>query len=157
MFTWLNYWFTLLINDAMTSSAHTGERAIHSSNFSAFITLRCCDFLAQLIFLRSSICTSATASVELCSPRGEVPWSFAAVNRHCARFIAREDPHSKCIKCLGFSHAGDAVYGTSKCKICDDFRLITIRSRLEDCERESSIFPRRASSTSAAPREIGLS
>ncbi len=64
MFTWLNYWFTLLINDAMT-----------------FITLRCCDFLAQLIFLRSSICTSATASVELCSPRGEVPWSFAAVNR----------------------------------------------------------------------------
>ncbi len=59
----------------------------------------------------------------------------------CARFIAREDPHSKCIKCLGFSHAREAVYGTSKCKICDDFRLITLRSRLEDCERESSIFP----------------
>ncbi len=36
----------------------------------------------------------------------------------CARFIAREDPHSKCIKCLGFSHARDGVYGTSKCKIC---------------------------------------
>ncbi len=48
----------------------------------------------------------------------------------CARFIAREDPHSKCIKCLGFSHARDAVYGTSKCKICEDFRLITLRSRL---------------------------
>ncbi len=75
----------------------------------------------------------------------------------CARFIAREDPHSKCIKCLGFSHARDAVYGTSKCKICDDFRLITLCSRLEDCERESSIFPRRASSTSAAPREIAAS
>ncbi len=75
----------------------------------------------------------------------------------CARFIAREDPHSKCIKCLGFSHAHDAVYGTSKCKICDDFRLITLRSRLEDCERESSIFPRHASSTSAAPREIAAS
>ncbi len=70
----------------------------------------------------------------------------------CARFIAREDPHSKCIKCLGFSHAREAVYGTSKCKICDDFRLITLRSRLEDYERESSIFPRRASSTSAASR-----
>ncbi len=41
-----------------------------------------------------------------------------------------------------------------KCKICEDFRLITLRSRLEDCERESSIFPRHASSTSAAPREI---
>ncbi len=75
----------------------------------------------------------------------------------CARFIAREDPHSKCIKCLGFSHARDAVYGTSKCKICDDFRLITLRSRLEDCERESSIFPRCASSTSAAHREIAAS
>ncbi len=75
----------------------------------------------------------------------------------CARFIAREDPHSKCIKCLGFSHARDAVYGTSECKICKDFRLLTLRSRLEDCERESSNFPRRASSTSAAPREIAAS
>ncbi len=75
----------------------------------------------------------------------------------CARFIAREDPHSKCIKCLGFSHARDAVYGTSKCKICDDFRLINLRSRLEDCERESSIFPRRASSTSVGHREIAAS
>ncbi len=64
----------------------------------------------------------------------------------CVHFIAREDPHSKCIKCLGFSHARDAVYGTSKCKICEDFHLITLRSRLEVCERESSIFPRRTSS-----------
>ncbi len=64
----------------------------------------------------------------------------------CVHFIAREDPHSKCIKCLGFSHTRDAVYGTSKCKICEDFHLITLRSRLEDCERESSIFPRRTSS-----------
>ncbi len=46
---------------------------------------------------------------------------------------------------------------TSKCKICDDFRLITLRSRLEDYERESSIIPRRASSTFAAPREIAAS
>ncbi len=75
----------------------------------------------------------------------------------CARFIAREDPHSKCIKCLGFSHARDAVYGTSKCKIYDDFCLITLRSRLEDCERESSIFPWCASSTSAAPCGIAAS
>ncbi len=145
----------------MMSSGHTGECAIHSSDFSAFTKrshgpslLR---FLTQLLPLRLSICTSATASVELCSPRGEVPWSFAAVNRVSSRFIAREDPHSKCIKCLGFSHAREAVYGTSKCKICDDFRLITLRSRLEDYERESSIVPRRASSTSAAPREIAAS
>ncbi len=75
----------------------------------------------------------------------------------CARFIAREDPHSKCILCLGFSHAREAVYGTSNCKICDDFRLITLRSRLEDYERESSKFSRRASSTSVPPREIAAS
>ncbi len=73
---------------------------------------------------------------------------FRRCQAPCARFIAREDPHSKCIKCLGFSHARESGYGTSKCKICDDFRLITLRSRLEDYERESSIFPRRASSTS---------
>ncbi len=70
----------------------------------------------------------------------------------CTRFIAREDPHSKCILCLGFSHAREAVYGTSNCEICDDFRLITLRSRLEDYERESSKFSRRASSTDAPPR-----
>ncbi len=75
----------------------------------------------------------------------------------CTRFIAREDPHSKCILCLGFSHAREAVYGTSNCKICDDFRLITLRSRLEDYERESSKFSRRASSTNAPPREIAVS
>ncbi len=75
----------------------------------------------------------------------------------CTRFIAREDPHSMCILCLGFSHAREAVYGTSNCKICDDFRLITLRSRLEDYERESSKFSRRASSTNAPPREIAAS
>ncbi len=75
----------------------------------------------------------------------------------CTRFIAREDPHSKCILCLGFSHAREAVYGTSNCKICDDFRLITLRSRLEDYECESSNFSRRASSTNAPPREIAAS
>ncbi len=75
----------------------------------------------------------------------------------CTRFIAREDPHSKCILCLGFSHAREAVYGTSNCKICDDFRLITLRSQLEDYERESSNFSRRASSTNAPPREAAAS
>ncbi len=145
----------------MTSSGHTGERAIHSSDFSAFTKRSHCPsllrFLTQLLPLRLSICTSATASGgTLFSSR----WSameFRRCQPPCARFITREDPHSKCIKCLGFSHAREAVYGTSKCKICDDFRLITLRSRLEDYERESSIVPRRASSTSAAPREIAAS
>ncbi len=75
----------------------------------------------------------------------------------CTCFIAREDPHSKCILGLGFSHAREAVYGTSNCKICDDFRLITLRSRLEDYERESSNFSWRASSTNVPPREIAAS
>ncbi len=116
---------------------------------SGHITLRCCDFLAQLIF-----CDHPSALRRL--PQ----WNFVLLAVKChgvSRFIAREDPHSKCIKCLGFSHARDAVYGTSKCKICEDFRLITLRSWLEDCERESSIFPSRASSTSAVPCEIAAS
>ncbi len=142
----------------MTSSGHTGERAIHSSDFSAFMKrlhhpslLR---FLTQLLPLRLSICTSATASVELCSPRGEVPWNFAAVC-HRARVSSLAKTHTVSVFCVWvFSHAREAVYGTSNCKICDDFRLITLRSRLEDYERESSNFSRRASSTNAPPREI---
>ncbi len=35
----------------------------------------------SIIFVDFSICTSATASAEPCSPRGEVPWSIAIVNR----------------------------------------------------------------------------
>ncbi len=95
-------------------------------------------------------------------------WNFVLLTVKChgvsplstavgARFIAREDPHSKCIKCLGFSHARDAVYGTSKCKIYEDFRLITLRSRLEACEKESSISPRRAPGTSVASHEFAAS
>ncbi len=34
-----------------------------------------------LSFVDFSICTSATASVEHCSPHGEVPWSIVVVNR----------------------------------------------------------------------------
>ncbi len=154
-------WWRDAVSDAMTSSGHTGERAIHSSDFSAFTKWSHCPsllrFLTQLLPLRIihlhfGDCLSGTLfSSRWCA------MEFRRCIPPCARFIAREDPHSKCILCLGFSHAREAVYGTSKCKICDNFRLITLRSRLEDYERESSIFPRRASSTSAAPREIAAS
>ncbi len=87
-------------------------------------------------------------TAELCSPRGEVPWNFAVANRR-----ARDDPHSKCVKCFGFSHAHDAVYGISECRFCENLRLVTLRSRLEVCEKESSIFPRRAPEASEASRE----
>ncbi len=71
----------------------------------------------------------------------------------CARFIASDDQHSKCVKCLGFSHAREAVYGISKCKFCKNLHLKTLRSRLEVLEKESSAFPRRAPEDSAASRE----
>ncbi len=76
-------------------------------------------FLAQIPYFerKLSICTSATAfSGTLFSLR----WSAMEYRRcqpPCARFIARDDPHSKCIKCLGFSHAREAVYGILKCKL----------------------------------------
>ncbi len=34
----------------------------------------------------------------------------------CTSFIASDDPHSKCVKCMGLSHAHEAVYGVSKCE-----------------------------------------
>ncbi len=123
---------------------------------SGHTALRCCDFLAQIPYYFGhglSICTSATAySGTLFSLR----WSAMEYRRcqpPCARFIARDDPHSKCIKCLGFSHPREAVYGISKCKFCENLHLITLRSRLEVCEKESSIFPHRAPEASAASLE----
>ncbi len=147
-------WWRDAISDAMTSSGHTGERAIHSSDFSAFTKrshypslLR---FLTQLTFLRSSICTSATASVELCSPRGEVPWNIAFFNRRArdsSLAMTRTDKYNY-------------VFRVHACGlwdlnvICENLCLITLRSRLEVCEKESSIFSsRHAPEASAASRE----
>ncbi len=111
-------WWCDAVSDAITSLAYTGERAIHSSDFSAFTKRSHCPSLLRfsgpkiMYFGRdSSICTSATAySGTLFSLR----WSAMDYRRcqpPCARFIARDHPHSKCVKCLGFSHARDAVYG----------------------------------------------
>ncbi len=69
----------------------------------------------------------------------------------CARFIVSDDPLSKCVKCLWFSHAREAVYGISKCKFCENLRLRTLRSRLEVFEKESSVFPRRGPPVSPRP------
>ncbi len=90
-------------------------------------------------------------TVELCSPCGEVPWSVAAVNRR-ARDSSLAMTHTvSALSVWGF--AREAVYGISKCKFCENLRLITLRSRLEACEKESSIFPRRAPEASAASRD----
>ncbi len=81
-----------------------------------------------------------------------MPWSIKA-SRPCASLIASDDPHSKCVKCMGFSHAREAVYGASKCKFCENLHLKTLRSGLEVFEWELSVFPRRAPEASAAFRE----
>ncbi len=73
-----------------------------------------------------------------------MPWNIARCQTPCARFIASDDPHSKCVKCLGFSHARKAVYGISKCTFCENLHLRTLRSQLEVFEKESSVFPHRA-------------
>ncbi len=124
----------------MTSSGHTGERAIHSSDFSAFTKRSHCPsllrFLTHLLPLRLSVCTSATASVELCSPRGEVPWSFVAVNRRArdsSLAMTRTDKYNYMFRV----HAC-GLWDLNV--ICENLRLITLRSQLEVCEKESSIF-----------------
>ncbi len=128
-------WWRDAVSDAITSSAYTGERAIHSSDFFAFTKRSHCPSLLRfsgpkiLYFGRdSSICTSATAySGTLFSLR----WSAMDYRRcqpPCERFIARDHPHSKCVKCFDF-------------KFCENLRLITLSSRLEVCEKESSILP----------------
>ncbi len=71
----------------------------------------------------------------------------------CARFVTSDDPHSKCVKCLWFSHAHEVVYGISKCTFCENLHLRTLRSLLEVFEKESSVSPRRAQKASAASRE----
>ncbi len=71
----------------------------------------------------------------------------------CTRFIASDDPYSKCVKCMGFSHAREAVYGVSKFTFCENLCLKTLCSRLEVFERESSVFPRHVPEVSAAFRE----
>ncbi len=95
-------WWRDAVSDAMTSSGHTGEHAIHSSDFSAFTKRSHCPsllrFLTHLLPLWLSVCTSATASVELCSPRGEVPWSFGTVYRR-ARVSSLAKTHTVSVFC----------------------------------------------------------
>ncbi len=84
----LNGWWCDAAPDALTSSAYTGERAIYSSDFSAFMKRpyypSVCDFLSQKYYTSdtdSPFALRRLLTVELCSPRGEVPWNIAVVNR----------------------------------------------------------------------------
>ncbi len=80
-------WWRDAAPDALTSSAYTGERVIYSSDFSAFMKRPYCPsvaFLLQFYILSdtdSSFALRRLHTVELCSPRSEVPWNIAVVNR----------------------------------------------------------------------------
>ncbi len=65
--------------------------------------------------------------MELCSPCGESAMEYRRCQPPCVRFIARNDPHSKCVKCLGLS----------KCRFCENLHLITLCLR---CVRRSHPF-----------------
>ncbi len=89
-----------------------------------------------------SICTLATAYSGTLFSSWWSAMEYRRCQPPCARFIASDDQHSKCVKCLGFSHARNAVYGVSKCKFCENLRLKTLCCRLEVLKKESSAFPR---------------
>ncbi len=77
-------WWRDATPDVLTSSAYTGDRAICSSDFSAFTKWPYCQiFLAQYNFsdTDSPFALRLLHTAELCSPRGEVPWNIAVVNR----------------------------------------------------------------------------
>ncbi len=148
-------WWRDAAPDALTSSAYTGELAIYSSDFSAFSKRSYCPSLLRFFWPKYHI---RTRFIHL--HFGDcLQWNFVLLAVKChgvsplSTAVRAIHPHCKCIKCLGFSHARKAVYGISKCKFCENLHLITLRSWLEACEKESSIFPRRAPEASSASRE----
>ena len=90
------------------------------------------------------------------SPYGEVAMEYRRCTPPCARYIANDDPHSKCVKCLGFSHAREAVIGSSKCKFCENLLLKTLKSRLAVFERESFVSPPSRSRGLSRIRDLGF-
>ncbi len=92
----------------------------------------CCDFLAQYYVFRTRILRLHLH----CTPFATAYSGTLFSSRSTAM---RTDPHSKCVKCLGFSHARDAVYGISKCKFCENLRLLTLGLRC--VKRSHPFFP----------------
>ncbi len=80
-----------------------------------------------VFFWDSFVCTSATAVVELCSPRGKVPWSIVAVSRRVLASSWATTRTVNVFKVCFFLHAQEAVYGISKCTFCKNVYLKTLR------------------------------
>ncbi len=138
----------ILANAPSAPQISLPSRSGHISPSVAIFLSRFRSFLLGFLRLHFGDCNSGT----LFSLR----WSAMEYRRcqpPCSRFIASDDPHSKCVKCMGFSHARKAVFCISKCKFCENFRLKTLRTRLTVFERESSVSPRRAPEAAEAFRE----
>ncbi len=78
---------------------------------------------------------------------------FSRCQPPCSHLIASDDQHGKCVKCVGLTHARDAIFGISNCKYCENFTLKTLRARLAVFDRESAILPRRAAPEASSLRE----
>ncbi len=74
-------------------------------------------FLRRLLILANA---PSAPQISLPSGSGHISPSVAIL---LARFRSIYDPHSKCVKCMGFSHAREAVYGMSKCKFSENICL----------------------------------
>ncbi len=119
--------------------AYTGECAICSSDFSTLMKWPyqpfCSVFSGPIFgqfFAELLICTSATAIVERCSPRGGVHGFFVTASHRVLASIASDDPHSKCVNFMFgfFPHTCGEVYNASKCIFCSSsVFLVALRKR----------------------------
>ncbi len=54
---------------------------------------------------------------------------FSPCPSGCGRFLSADDGHDRCLQCLGFQHAEDALVDDS-CACCGCMSMISLRSRL---------------------------
>ncbi len=78
---------------------------------------------------------------------------FSRCQPPCSHRIASVDQHGKCVKCVGLANAGDAIFGISNCKYCENFTLKTLRARLAVFDRESAVLHHRAAPEATSLRE----
>ncbi len=99
-------------------------------------------FWPKLIFCNHPFALRRLPRWELCSPRGEVSWSIAAVKPPWRAFIARRRPHSKCIIVLGVFACTWRGLRDLEMQDLRGFPSHNLCSRLEAyVRRNPSIFP----------------
>ncbi len=105
--------FLILANAPSAPQISLPSRSGHISPSVAIFLARFRLFSQDFLCLHFGDCRNRTLF--------SLQWS-AMDYRHCqspcSSFIASDDPHSKCVKCIGFLNALEAVSGISKCKFC---------------------------------------